>query len=823
MGLADIRLNVNGTLRPTDPIALFQSLTLRGGVENIWEPQAEALKSWTKLTDKNDVVIRMNTGGGKTLVGLLIAQAITNQTTGQVLYVCANNQLIEQTIDKARECGIEIASRYEGNWQNKERYDAGEVFCITNYASLFNGLSIFRNEILSGIIFDDAHMAENLIRDQFTLTIKDSEIYQNLINLFKDYFDRSSQKEDFEELVAGDWRRIAFVPTFFAWEKSREIREILTDSDVADKESTKFAWEHLRAHLRYCCVFVSSSSVQFSPSVIPLHALSYFQSSVQRLYLTATMPSQASFIRAFGVVDPKIISPGGKSGDAQRLFVFLQGDDSEQKNQAIDLVSQHKSCVISPSLKRLYEWQPKVNIFTSESGYEEIVRFKKSEEPEMLGLAARYDGVDLPGDSCRTLILDRLPLGENHFNNFIDQSVQVGTLRSSHTATRITQAIGRIFRSNTDHGVVFLRGNDLQAWVRNRLNRKFLPSLLQKQITLGTELAKKVQKDEIKYAELVDKILNGTKEWDDFYTNYINTIPAQDAGASLAWYEDALIREKHAYHKLWDGQYETAARLFSELARDIETEDYNLQAWYCHWSGLSYLARNDNGTAMKYYWKASTIRANLGRPTQSIVIEASSSVPRFQARRISSAGFDKIAYERKIRSISQNLTYGPNTSAAEEALRQLGELLGLEATRPDNESDSGPDVLWIGEGDTAVSSFELKTNKDKDADYSKDDIKDCNDHHNWIQINYPDKHAIEFIVGRLLPVSDLANPFDSLRIVEIEALTDLLQRLRLAVSDFRVGGNLQQQIQNYFNTLGLLWPRCIDGLKHKLAIDLKDS
>ena len=114
-----------------------------------------------------------------------------------------------------------------------------------------------------------------------------------------------------------------------------------------------------------------------------------------------------------------------------------------------------------------------------------------------MGLVARYDGIDLPGDACRVLILDRFPKGEALFDRFIDEGVRIGTLRIGNAATRIVQAIGRIFRSNTDHGTVILVGTDLQDWILNPANRAYLPDLLQQQIALGTELSKKVASKEV--------------------------------------------------------------------------------------------------------------------------------------------------------------------------------------------------------------------------------------------------------------------------------------------------------------------------------------
>ncbi len=123
----------------TSPRDIFKSLTLRGSIQNIWEPQAEALSGWEQKRNSPDVVIQMNTGGGKTLVGLLIAQSLVNETKGKVLYVCPTNQLVEQVESKAAECGISVATYMRRQWTNENIYDASLGPCITNYAAVFNG------------------------------------------------------------------------------------------------------------------------------------------------------------------------------------------------------------------------------------------------------------------------------------------------------------------------------------------------------------------------------------------------------------------------------------------------------------------------------------------------------------------------------------------------------------------------------------------------------------------------------------------------------------------------------------------------------------
>ncbi len=161
MDLSKLQIKPTKRSRAIDPQEIFKSLTLRGTVENLWGPQAEALKEWHLSRQEADTIVEMNTGGGKTLVGLLMAQSLVNETQGKVVLVCATNQLVEQTVTRAQECGIHLSTYMRGMWERKDVYDTCSGCCVTNYAAMFNGRSIFQREDLKGIVFDDAHVANN--------------------------------------------------------------------------------------------------------------------------------------------------------------------------------------------------------------------------------------------------------------------------------------------------------------------------------------------------------------------------------------------------------------------------------------------------------------------------------------------------------------------------------------------------------------------------------------------------------------------------------------------------------------------------------------
>ena len=828
-----LKLSIASGKQPADPLEIFKRLTLRGKIEGIWGPQMEALTDWHRdHRGDSDVVLQMNTGGGKTLVGLLMAQSLVNDTKGRVVYVCANNQLVQQTAVRAQEIGLTPALRYGGNWQNESAFHSGEVFCLTNYHTVFNGRSIFlRDDAPDALVFDDAHVAERTIRDCFTLRIpSDHDAFRDILGILRKHFASSPRASQFEDISKGEFTSVLFVPMFVVWQHGSEIRKTLIKHGVEQLTGTMFAWSHISEHVNHCCILMDGRGLEVAPATIPLSILPYFSNKVRRIYLTATLPSQASFTRTFGVVNPTVIQPSGKSGDAQRLFVFVPGDDDErQRDTAKQLVQTKKCCVISPSTRKAKQWEPESTIYETGAGQDEIDRFQKSDEPEMLGLVARYDGIDLPGKSCRILILDRLPKGESLIERFIDEGIKVETIRISQTATRVVQAIGRIFRSNTDHGVVLLVGSELQSWLRNPKWQAYLPALLQQQVLLSIELAKEVEKKEETWPVLMNGVLSGDKNWDDTYMEYIDQFPASAGVPETDWYVELLPRERNAYEELWDGQYAKAADEYDALAIAAHEHEPRLEAWYRHWRGLCLMCAEDRSRALSEFVSAANVRSELGRPSKSMAAAFEPPKAKFITRQ---ATILAARYESKkaqivdaMKQVETDLRYGPDTSKAEEALRHLGALLGLHTKRADKKAGSGPDVLWKAEDGDTTWGFELKTNKESASEYTKkDDIGQCHNHEQWLKEQHG-KGCRWAIVGRMNRVSRQSNPSPTLRVIEVEAFRGLLERVKDMFDAVEAGdkANLPHEFQRWIDFYGLNWPTCADALDYRLAIDLRDQ
>ena len=812
-----------------DPLHLFDSLTLRGTVENIWEPQAEALKRWHSQRTQEDTVIDMNTGGGKTLIGHLVAQSLVNETRGLVLYVCPTVQLMEQAELRAAECSLEVATYARGAWTAEEVFREARGPCITNYAAVYNGKSIFRRESLAAVVFDDAHVAAPTIRSQFTIRLAPgTSAFDETVKLFRPYFDRHGHAQELDALLNGDRLPILFVPAFELNRHWQQLTHVLKENGVPEERETLFAWEHVRDRIDRCAVLIGAQAIEITPVSLPVSSVAHVASAGRRIYMTASLPTAAQFVRTFGVAQPLVVRPGGKSGDAQRLFVFAPGDtDADQTQWAKDLVLNRKACIITPAARGAQDWSDCASVYDGASGQAGLEQFKAAPSPTKLVLVARFDGIDLPGNSCRILVIHGLPTGSSLFDRFLDEGLGIESLRASATAVRVTQAIGRIFRSNTDHGVVVLVGRALQNWLRQPANQALLPLLLQRQIQLGMQLRDNVGRGAIDYGSLVDAILAGDRDWDDLYSTNIGEFETTVRSAAPAWLGDAAAKEHAAFASLWSGDDLRASRDLDSLASEVEKHDSRLGAWYRHWGGLAHERLGQKPTAVASYLAAANIRSELGRPTVNArtVLASSADVrPGPQAKRIAAMLGQKQRVTRMLESITAELVYGPATAAAEEALANLGRLLGLIVTRPDKEDKKGPDVLWREPESGSGAALEAKTDKKPPSQYSKDDVAQFYDHIKFLRDRYPKEQFFQAIIGRHVAVTQACSPPDDLRIIaleEFQRLTEHMKQMYDFVEASTDGDDIAVVVERWLRTLGLLWPSCFDALSYATAVQLQ--
>jgi len=834
--LSKLELNAPVRDKEVDPIKIFNSLTLRGEVQGLFGPQQEALSGWHNCRSESDILFSLNTGGGKTLMGLLAAQSLVNETRGKILYVCPTNQLVQQTAAMAADCGIRVATYSKQNWSDRELFDSCQSCCVTNYHAVFHGFSKFASEAVKGIIFDDAHVAPSIVRDCFTLKVGTTHpAWGKLMAIFRDYFESSSFAPRFSRFIRPSGKfdpGVLFVPGWFVYRRRIDIIDALEQGGVA-QEQTKYAYAHLSDHLVQCAFFVSQLEIEITPTVLPTHKLPYFRQGVRRIYMTATLPSRYESIRTFGLDKAKVIAPAGKAGAAQRLFIFANGEGDEDAYKEVRrLAAPRKGVIIAPSGSAALKWEDYAELYDSDIGNDAILAFKKDTNPKKIILAALYDGIDLPGRSCNVLILDGLPRGSSLHDRFLEGALDICSFRAANIAGRTTQSIGRIFRSNTDHGVVILADKAQQSWLMSPENLAFIPVLLQQQIRLGLALKKLVEAGTpgLRYSDLMQSVISGSSEWDKFYNREITKLEAEMKPTERKWGDQAARAENDAFREMWEGRFETAARILTDLATKVEEHDPSQAAWYLHWIGVAFLQAGQIDHANAFFWQASNKKLSLGRPARSFEEELAKKITVAGPQALRLAKLVDGNYAESITNVLNGLRGdgGKNAEIHEEGLRLLGDQLGFLGSRPDAELGKGPDVLWELPEAKVVVAIEAKTQKESPKVYKKNKhigkvLNDCV----WLEEKYRDYTRRLLLVGPRCGIAPQASPPSDLRVLPISEFITLAERLSNAAQNIfaRIDSDKAKAlaVESAFSFYGLLWPECLDAMEYCLAGDLQSE
>ena len=153
------RLDKYSGEKPIDPIAIYERLDRASDKGPLRPSQIAVLNEWHKeLRNQRDVILKLNTGQGKTLIGLLMLQSWMNENEGTALYLCPNNLLVSQTISQAKQFGINCITT-DGDLPVE--FLDGKAVLVTSVHKLFNGLSKFglgqQSLKVDNIVIDDAH------------------------------------------------------------------------------------------------------------------------------------------------------------------------------------------------------------------------------------------------------------------------------------------------------------------------------------------------------------------------------------------------------------------------------------------------------------------------------------------------------------------------------------------------------------------------------------------------------------------------------------------------------------------------------------------
>lgn len=826
-----------------DPIAIFERRpSLPETPNDLWRGQTETLREWHQNRTASDILIALNTGAGKTIVGSLIAQSLVNEGIENVTYLCGTKDLVWQTRREAAKLGIDCTLRISSDFDNN-LFETGKGFCITTYTSMFNGLSVLQRSHFPGaVIFDDAHVAERMLRETFTLKITTKnqlELFEEIKSLFAPHFREVGKYASFEEIIDSPYQSSIIAAPSAVRERAERLYTLLVDYGARDDDNFKYPFNHLKDNLAHCAVVFDYGAVEISPPFLPLFSLPIFSRNVRRIYLSATLNYKSDIARAFGRIPNLCIEPKNDAGNGERLVLFAD----ELPDQKVDdtfvksLSATHKVLIAVPTYRHAQNWKKVGTPPSPEEFSKKLEQFRKASSGTFI-LVSRVDGIDLPHDTCRVMILDELPTGASLLEQYQWDVLDMKNFRAAKVSNQIIQLFGRINRGRNDYGVFIINGRTLSNWLKTDRKLALLPELLRKQIRLGLFLHEQQKfSDNLKFIDVINTVLRRNQGWIDFYGDSIANMEVDDeAFARTREIEERITKvalaEVQFMSAVWERDYITARQAIEAVIEDTSRADTKLAGWHNLWLGMCLEFEEDYEAAREEYSRA---RQRLGN--QIIVSKVIGINEKISTEVQSLTDFERQidgivgrrsqdSYQKALERLRTSVAdlNSPNASSfqQEEALRSLGEYLGFNSTRPDNDAGTGPDVFWSDETTQKCIGFELKANKKSDPTYYKKDIQQGHDHAEWIRQKYPTYQHLGLVyVGPDGKRDKAANPSSEMFLCDMSVLVSIRNQLLAGIEDLRTVTPSQRTTRVKEFCAESQWK--IEGLASKLRIKTMQS
>lgn len=691
---------------PIHPIDVFQSLLRKDGYSYLRGIQEEVLNSWHEIRDQRDVLCKMNTGSGKTLVSLLMLHSKMNEGVGSSLYLCPDNQLLEQAKLQAELYGIPVCEIGDGNSFPSDFHNNKSILLCT-FQKLFNSKSIFKRDNISigAVVIDDAHSCLDIAREATTLRLpRNHSACERIIKLFEPDL-KDQAKGTYSRLIDGDpYASILKVP-YWAWmDKIDEITILL--NEFSNDDELKFKWGLISDDLLAYDCFLSPKGIEIAPIHVPYQNVTSFFEAKHRYILSATFEDQIDLIKDFGIDKNSIINaliPKDRKDLGQRLIIAPKRFDpalfeTDIYNLANTYASKDTNVVVLvPSYVKAQPWANVGGIILNNGDINENINCLKTNKGGLYILINRYDGVDLSGDMCRVLILDGYPAFTSSKELYTEMRLE--SVKASLKAQIIEQGLGRGVRSGSDYCAVLLMGNDLLQFLGNKFNLKYFTSVTRKQLEVGLTLLDGENNDNSlkTISETIDLCLTQNSDWRTYHSQSISKVEIDVLNDEKIKNINIAQFEKIAIDLFRSRNYTGAKDVILNNIIDKVSLTDKQKGWYFQFAAqLLYLDNKVLSNDLQL--KASSIaphmlKTKLGSNYTKISIneEQSSNVKKFLSQFEKSQDF-KIYLEELL----LNFRYTPdiNSTKFENALANVGRIIGFDAQEPENEFGNGPDVLW---------------------------------------------------------------------------------------------------------------------------------
>lgn len=778
----------DGTTGIIEPRQIFTTLERHPRFKFPSANQGEVLDKWFEKRDRADNTIKMNTGSGKMLVGLLALQSCLNEKVGPAVYIAPDNYLVGQVLQEAQDLGIAATQD-----TNHAGFQSGSAILVANIDKLVNGRSVFgvgpagARIPLGSVVIDDAHACLDAVADQFSIDLLASHTaYSELWKLFSDDLKKYSYV-GWLELDRSDVQSLMAVP-FWVWQdKSAQVIAILDAN--RDTQELKFSWPLLKGVIPLCVCVFGANGLQIKPRCMPIEQIPAFARAKRRIYMTATLADDGVLITHLNadpaaIADP--IKPKGAGEIGDRMIVAPQEVNPETKDEEVRtlakaIAAKHNVVVLVPSFARAKFWEEVADQTLSRETIADGVAALKAKHVGLTVLVNRYDGVDLPEAACRLLIVDGIP--EVHdLAERLDAMMLDGTeLQLLRQIQRIEQGMGRGVRSSEDRCAVLLLGARLTQRVNSpEARRMFTPATLS-QIDLGKDVTRQLKgKPILELQPILELCINKDSKW--WLTGRQRLAKAPEGNVSHIDIATPLLRK--AFDLATLGQWTAAA---TALQPAVHAETAPMVRGYLK-QQLAELTNPDSPIeAQKLLLAGILDNPRILKPLQGVTYKRIPTSTRSQGENaedfVRTRFIDPNGLVLWTKALLADLSWDPDrTEAFEAAMQELGRFIGFGSQRPDKTyKDGGPDNLWAMAA-PKYAIIECKSGvADKDKAISKDFCNQLLGSESWFKTRYEANVTTDLvIVHPSSKFGDAASPSANMRVMDVHSL----DKLKTAIDGF---------------------------------------
>jgi len=811
--------------KPVDPVKLYDTLDRAYDKGPLRPAQLAVLTEWFEHKQaERDVIVKLHTGQGKTLVGLLLLQSKLNVNKGKSLYLCPDNFLITQTCEQAKQFGIATCT---ADPDIPDDFLNGNKILVTSVQKLFNGLTKFhlhrKSITVDTLLMDDAHACSDRIREACKIRITNNEpAYTALKTLFSDALEHQGVGS-YADIC--NKKRDAILPVpYWVWsQRATDVATILSSN--AERETIKYAWPLLKDMLEFCQCVISGVAIEIEPHIPPLSAFGSYWEARHRIFMSATVTDDAFLVKGLQLKPKTITTPitySKESWSGEKMVLLPSVIHEELEREKIvqwygppNDTRRYGRVVLVPSFPKTKDWEAYGALVATKETVSQIIdNLRKGKYEKTVVLANRYDGIDLPDDTCRILIFDGRPFSESLIDLYHESCRPTSEATLMRTIRTVEQGLGRSVRGEKDYSVIVIIGTDIVRLVRDRESRRFLSPQMSTQIEIGLELAEMAQQEiadgespTTAFNGLVRQCVKRDEGWKAFYVEQMANVKPTGANEHVL---RAYSAELDAELAFMSGDYSSARDKLQGLL-DNETVHREDRAWY-----LQEMARysfcHDRLESQRLQIAAHKNNRLLLKPPSGVTVAKLTLVSQGRVERIAAwvCAFENYSQlDVNLSDILGRLVFGTKADKFEQALDELSRVLGFAGERPDKEWKEGPDNLWALD-DTHYIVWECKNEVEvKRSEINKREAEQMNRSSAWFEKHYPGLMAKRVIIHPAKKVESAAAFTHEVEVMSEVELKSLVKATRSFFKSF--------ESTNFRDLSAAYIQRLLNS--HKLSID----